>query len=101
MMSAMEIEESESLQLFEVRVGGVKVQSAGVSDSGVVYINGDIHPSGSLLAMAAAQRADVPFVSVSAVEVLFPAEWLRGECLHDPDRLRIIDNAMLFVRGAS
>lgn len=97
----MEVEDSEDLHLIAVHVAGHgQVQTAGISESGIVYIRGDIHPLGSQKALALASVMHVPYVAVSAVEVLFPSDWLRAECLHDADRLRVIGEAEAFVRGA-
>lgn len=92
----MEVEDSEDLDLISIQLSditrrnGVEVQTAGISASGLVYLRGDIHPMGSYPAMARAAAQQVPYVAVSAVEALFPAEWLRAECMHDVDRLRVI-----------
>lgn len=100
----MEVEDSEDLDLISIQLSditrrnGVEVQTAGISASGLVYLRGDIHPMGSYPAMARAAAQQVPYVAVSAVEVLFPAEWLRAECLHDMDRLRVIGEAEALVR---
>lgn len=100
----MEVEDSEDLDLISIQLSditrrnGVEVQTAGISASGLVYLRGDIHPMGSYPAMARAAAQQVPYVAVSAVEVLFPAEWLRAECLHDLDRLRVIGEAEALVR---
>lgn len=102
----MEVEDSEDLQLFSLqltditRSQGVEVQTAGISASGLVYLRGDIHPLGSYTAMGRAAAQQVPYVAVTAVEVLFPSDWLRGECLHDMDRLRVIGAAEELVRRA-
>lgn len=101
-----EVEDDEDLQLFSIqlsditRLNGIEVQTAGISASGLVYLRGDIHPLGSYTAMAKAAAQQVPYVAVSAVEVLFPAEWLRAECMHDMDRLRAIGEAEALVRRA-
>lgn len=95
-----DVDEMEDLDLMEIRSSDQKVGLAGVSESGGVYLAGDLHPLGSASALLAAAHAHVPYVSVSAVCVLYPAEWLRGECLGNADRLRIIDNLVAFVRGS-
>lgn len=94
------VDESEDLALMALKVGDVEVANAGVAKSGIVYLQGDIHPQGSFAALMKAARSHVPYVAVSAVSVLFPADWLRAECMGDPDRVRIIDNAVAFVRGS-
>lgn len=97
----MEVEDSEDLHLIGVHVAGIgEVQTAGISASGDVYLRGDIHPLGSQKALALAQVMHIPYVAVSAVEVLFPADWLMAECLADADRVRIIGEAVALVRGA-
>lgn len=84
----------------ELQVAGRAFGWAGIArGSGLVYLSGDLHPYGSFKAMKLAQVANVPYVAVSAVRVLFPAEWLRAECMADPERVRVIDNAAAFVRG--
>lgn len=95
----MEVEETEDLQVMEIQ-GGPGPVYAGVTDGGEVFLQGDIHPLGSASALIAAAAQHVPYVAISAVRVLFPADWLRGECLHDTDRLRIIGNAEALVRRA-
>jgi hypothetical protein len=93
-------EEDEDLDLMEIRAGDVPVQWMGVSSSGLVYLQGDLHPDGSAIALLKAAKTHVPYVAVSAVRVLFPADWLAGECAHDMDRLRVIQNAVAFARGS-
>ena len=95
----MEVEDSEDLDLMEIRAGDVPVGWAGITrPGGEVYLGGDLHPLGSYKALQLASVLHVPYVAVTAVRVLFPAEWLRGECLHDADRLRVIDNMCAVVR---
>ena len=94
------VEDSEDLDLLEVRIGEQPVSWAGITrPGGDVYLQGDLHPLGSATALIKAAKEHVPYVAVSAVRVLYPAEWLRSECLHDRDRLRVIDNLERFVRG--
>ncbi len=95
----MEVEETEDLTIIEINGGPAPVY-AGVTGSGEVYLRGDIHPLGSASALLAAAAQHVPYVAITAVQVLFPADWLRGECLHDMDRLRIIGNLEQMVRRA-
>jgi hypothetical protein len=95
----MDIEDAEDLQIVEIQGGPAPVY-AGVTQSGDVYLRGDLHPLGSASALLAAAAQHVPYVAITAIQVLFPADWLRGECLHDMDRLRIIDNMERLVRGA-
>lgn len=96
----METEEAEDLNIVEIQ-GGPGPVYAGITDGGDVYLQGDIHPLGSASALISAAAQQVPYVAISAVRVLFPADWLRGECLHDLDRLRIISNAEAIVRRAA
>lgn len=99
-MTDYDFDETEDVDLLEIRVGENRVSHAGIARaSGTVYLQGDIHPIGSASALLAAAKNHIPYIAVSAVEVLFPADWLRSECLHDVDRLRVITNAEQFVRG--
>lgn len=99
-MSDYDFDEEEDVDLMEVRIGENRVSHAGIARaSGNVYLQGDLHPLGSATALLAAAKNHVPYIAVSAVEVLFPVDWLRAECLHDADRLRIINNLEAFVRG--
>jgi hypothetical protein len=94
------VDESEDLDLIEIRTGETRVGWAGFAKgSGLVYLGGDLHPLGSYTALLKAAKEHVPYVAVSAVNVLFPADWLRGECLGDVDRQRIIGNLEAYVRG--
>lgn len=95
----METEASEDLNIVEIQ-GGPSPLYAGVTDGGEVFLQGDIHPLGSASALIAAAAQHVPYVAISAVRVLYPSDWLRAECLHDMDRLRIIGNAEALVRRA-
>ena len=99
MPTIFDTEYDEDVSLMEIQVKGQKVATAGVSQSGQVFLRGDIHPLGSASALVTAAVHQIPYIEVSAVEVLYPADWLRSECLHDADRLRIINNAEAFVRG--
>ena len=99
MPTIFETDDDEDVSLIEIQVMGQKVATAGVSKSGQVFLQGDIHPLGSASALLTAAINKVPYIEVSAVEVLYPADWLRAECLGNVDRQRIIDNAEAFVRG--
>lgn len=98
-MTIFDTDEDEDVNLVEIQVKGQKVATAGVSASGIVYLQGDIHPNGSASALVTAAVHQIPYIEVSAVEVLYPADWLRAECLGNMDRIRIINNAEAFVRG--
>lgn len=95
-----DIDDDEDLDLMEIRAGDVAVSWAGISTSGVIYLQGDLHPLGSATALLKAAKEHVPYVAVSVVRVLFPSDWLRAECLGDPDRLRIIGNLEAQLRGS-
>ena len=99
MATIFETDEDEDVSLIEIRADGRKVATAGVSASGVVFLRGDIHPLGSSTALMTAAVQQVPYIEVSAVEVIYPADWLRAECMGNMDRLRIINNMEAFVRG--
>lgn len=99
MATIFESDDDEDVSLIEIQVKGQKVATAGVSASGTVFLNGEIHPMGSASALVTAAVHQVPYIEVSAVEVLYPADWLRAECLAHPDLIRIINNAEAFVRG--
>lgn len=95
-----DVDEAEDLDLMEVKVGERRVSWAGITrPGGDVYLQGDLHPLGSATALIKAAKDHVPYVAVSAVQVLYPSEWLRAECLHDMDRLRVIGQLESFVRG--
>lgn len=95
----MEVEDSEDLIILAIKGRGVQPGlHAGISASGVVYLQGDLHPLGSASALLTAAKQHVPYVAISAVQVLYPADWLRGECAHDADRLRVIGNMEELVR---
>lgn len=98
-MTIFDTDEDEDVNLVEIQVKGQKVATAGVSASGIVYLQGEIHPLGSASALVTASVHQIPYIEVSAVEVLYPADWLRAECLGNMDRIRIINNAEAFVRG--
>ena len=100
MSNDFDTDEADELSLMEIRIPGQQVSWAGITvPDGHVYLQGDIHPLGSATALIKAAREHVPYVAVSAVQVLFPAEWLAAECLHDHDRLRVIANLSSFVRS--
>jgi hypothetical protein len=91
----------EDLDLVELQVGGMKAATVGiVKNTGMVYIGGDLHPLGSFAALMLAAKEHVPYVALSAISVLFPAEWIRAACLHDVDRQRVIDNLEKHARSA-
>lgn len=92
-------ETTEDVDLTSVQVGGSPAMTIGVSESGVVYIRGDLHPLGSASALLTAAAHRVPYIALSAVEVLYPADWLRSECLGDRDRERVIDNIVSLARS--
>ncbi len=96
------VDETEDVDVIEIQMGGSKVGLAGFARaSGTVYLNGDIHPHGAFGALMAAAKQDVPYMYTSAVNALFPSEWLSAECLHDVDRLRVIGNLETFIRRAA
>lgn len=92
-------DETEDVSLHEVRVGGTLVHHIGISESGTVYIKGDLHPLGSHSALLKAAAQHVPYIAVSAVEVLYPSDWLRAECAGDMDRQRVITNIENYARS--
>jgi len=95
-----DVEAFDDLDLMQIHVAGQPATWAGITrPNGDVYLQGDVHPLGSATALIKAAKEHVPYVPVSAVQVLFPADWLAGECLHDEDRLRVIRNLCAFVRG--
>lgn len=92
-------ESEENVDVIEIQHKGHKVGLVGVSESGVVYLSGDLHPLGAFPALMTAAKEHVPYISTSAINALFPADWLRAACLHDADRLRVIDNLEKFARS--
>lgn len=97
---AHDVEDAEEVDLMEVRAGEQVVGWVGVSrPEGHVYLGGDLHPYGSASAMLVAKLQNVPYIAVSAVRVLFPAEWLRAECMGNVDRERVIDNLVAWARS--
>lgn len=94
-------ETEESVDVIEIQYGGHKVGLAGVSESGVVYLSGDLHPVGAFGALMLAAKEHVPYISTSSVNALFPSDWIRGACLHDADRLRVIGNLERYARGSA
>ena len=95
-----DVDETEDLDLMEIKIGENRVSWAGITrPGGDIYLQGDVHPDGSAIALIKAAKLHIPYVAVSAVQVLFPAEWLAAECLADNDRLRVIANLCKFVRG--
>jgi hypothetical protein len=92
-------DEYEDISLFEIQGAGEPMH-AGITNGGEVFLRGDIHPLGAFAALITAAKNHVPYVAVNAVNVIFPANWLRAECLHDQDRLRVIDNMEKMIRGA-
>jgi hypothetical protein len=101
MSNDFETEESrEDVELHEVRAGDAPAMTIGVAQqTRHIFIRGDLHPLGSATALLTAAAQHVPYIQLNAVNVLFPLEWLRGECQHDMDRLRIIANIEAFVRS--
>lgn len=99
-METEETEETEDLNIIEIH-GGPQPLYAGVTVGGEVFLRGDLHPLGSFAALMTAAKQHVPYVAISAVNVLFPATWLRAECLHDADRQRVIDNMEALVRSGA
>ena len=100
MSNDFDTDEAEDLDLMQICIPGQPVSWAGITvPDGHVYLQGDIHPLGSATALIKAAKDHVPYVPVSAVQVLFPAEWLAAECLADTDRLRVIANLSSFVRS--
>lgn len=93
-------ESEEDVDLFTVNAGSAVAMTVGVArDSGTVYVRGDLHPLGSATALLTAAAQHVPYIAVSAVEVLYPSEWLRAECMGDLDRMRVITNIENFARS--
>ena len=102
-MSDFEVDESEEVvQMFELRVGDMPAALVGIGlQTKDVYVSGDLHPVGAFSALMLAAKEHVPYISTSAVNALFPIDWIRGACLHDMDRLRILENLERIARGAS
>lgn len=99
----MEIDDGmEEVDVVNVMIGENKVGTAGICrESGTVYLGGDLHPLGSFAAIMKAYKEDIPYISTGAVNAMFPSDWLRGECLADPERLRVIGNLEKFLRTGS
>ena len=99
-MSDFEVDESEeNVDVIEIVHKGHPVGLAGVSESGVVYLSGELHPVGAFAALMLAAKEHVPYISTSSVNALFPVDWLRAACLHDADRLRVLGNLERFARS--
>lgn len=93
-------EAEEDVDLTEVRAGDAPAMTIGVgAQTGDIFVRGDLHPLGSATALLTAAAQHIPYIALSAVEVLFPLDWLKGECLHDVDRLRVLVNIESFVRN--
>lgn len=94
------VDDAEDMDLMELQVGEQRVGWIGITrPDGHVFVEGELHPLGGATALIKAAKEHVPYVAVSAVKVLFPVDWLRGECLHDPDRLRVLTNLERYARG--
>jgi len=94
-------DESEDVDVIEIQMAGRRVGLAGFArGSGTVYLTGDLHPMGAFPALMAAAKQQVPYMSTTSINALFPSDWLRAECLADTDRLRVIANLEEFVRGS-
>jgi hypothetical protein len=91
-------ESEEEVSIVELQMAGNKVGLVGLSTSGVVYLSGDLHPMGAFSALLLAAKEHVPYISTSAINALFPVDWIRGACLGDPDRLRVLGNLEQFAR---
>lgn len=92
-------DEEEGLALFDLKVGENTVGTYGVGEkSGDIYVSGELHPLGAYSALLQAAKEHVPYVAVSAVHVLYPLDWLRAECMHDQDRLRVFNNLEREIR---
>ncbi len=94
-----DLNDIEEVDLLEIQQRGIKVCMAGVSTSGVVYLQGNLHVYGSAVALLLAAKEQVPYISTSDGNVMFPADWLRHKCQFEPDRLHVIDNLERFVRA--
>lgn len=100
MSDLFETTEEEDVTLTEISIGQSPAMTVGVGDkSGDIYVRGDLHPLGSASALLTAAALHIPYISLSAVEVLYPLDWLRAECAHDRDRLRVLTNLESLVRS--
>ena len=93
------LDEGEDVELLELEHNGHRVGLVGVSASGVVFLSGDLHVHGSADSLLVAAREQVPYISTSDGNVMFPADWLRNKCQFEPDRLQVIDKLERFVRS--
>lgn len=95
-----EVDESEeTVDILEIRMAGYPVGVTAIArESGTVYLSGEVHPAGAFACLMLAAKEHVPYVSTSAVNALFPADWIAAACLHDMDRLRVIANLIKFTR---
>lgn len=90
----------EDVTLTGVQMGNQPAMTIGVGDqTGTIFVKGDIHPLGSASALLTAAAQHIPYIALSAVEVLYPLDWLKGECAHDMDRQRVLFNIEQFVRS--
>lgn len=93
-------ESEEEVDLLEIRAGDSPAMTIGIGrDTGNLFLRGDLHPLGSATALITAAAQHVPYIAVSAVEVLYPSDWLRGECAGNIDRQRIITNLENYARS--
>lgn len=100
MSNLFETTEEEDVTLTEVSMGQAPAMTIGVGDkSGDIYVKGDLHPLGSASALLTAAARHIPYIALTAVEVLYPLDWLKGECAHDPDRQRVLRNIESYVRS--
>lgn len=86
----------DAVDLLEIQNSGVKVCLAGRSAAGSVYLQGDIVGSPAAVLIKAVGEG-VPYLLVGGDQILFSGNWIRSQCLHDVDRLRVIDNLSAIV----
>lgn len=92
------IEEVADVDLFELD-GPTGPIPYGIDKRGTIFLSSDLHPGGANEAMARAAEQGIPWVMQSAVQVLFPAEWLAAEALGEPVRSSIIPSLVAVIRS--
>jgi hypothetical protein len=88
----------DDAEVFELDGTGV---TYAVDTSGMVYLNGDLHPRGGPAAILEALAEDIAWIPMDAINAYFPLPWMVQKCDNgvSPERMEVMLNLVQAIRG--
>lgn len=91
-------DEIADAQVFELMGTGITYV---VDTTGMVYLNGDMHPRGGPAAISEALAEDIAWIPLDAINAYFPLPWMVAKCDNgvSPERMVAMKNLVDAIRG--